>query len=147
MATGTICSTFDIVLLGDLSGGKTFYAPRGFTLTGLTAQNTAASAGTLTISQVTTTDGSAAVAATMTAVAAGTAGAAAYFTRASAPGAGQALAVLQTSAATIVDQTAAVPGTSTTGVYTQITVTDSANQLNSLIMHCQANDAQTITVS
>lgn len=148
MATASICSTFDILVLGDMNAGSgaEFYAPRGFRLIGITAQNTAASAGTLTVTQTTTTDGSAAAGVVMTAIAAGTTGAAAYFTQASAPGAGQSLAVLQTDAAIIPEQTSTTPGSGNVGVYTKITVKDSANQLNSVILHCQARDAQAITV-
>ena len=147
MATGSISSTFDIVLRGNLSGGSTFYAPRSFTLPGITAQNGAASAGTLTITSTTTTDNVAAAAVTMTAVAAGTQGAAAYFTNASAPGNSQKLAVMADSQADIPQQTAVTPGTSLTGVYTLITVTDSANQLEQVTLHCQALNAAAITVT
>lgn len=50
MATAGICSTFDIVITGaDLNVAKSFTAPRDFTIVGIDALNTAAGAGTLTV--------------------------------------------------------------------------------------------------
>jgi len=146
MATGSISSSFDIVLRGDCTG-VTFYAPRSFTLTGITAQNSAALPGTLNITQVTTTNGVAAAAVQMTAIDVGTQGAAAYFTNGAAPGNSQQLAVMTNAQADIPEQTAPEPGVSTVGVYTQLTVTDSAFQLQQITLHCQALGAQAITVT
>ena len=57
MATGNICSTFDIVITGsgglnaagDLNAAKTFTAPRAFTIVGVSSNNIAAAASTLNI--------------------------------------------------------------------------------------------------
>ncbi len=54
MATATICSTFDITLIGgagalSFNPAKTFISPRALTIVGVTVQNSAAAAGTLTI--------------------------------------------------------------------------------------------------
>lgn len=51
MATANISSTFDITVVGpgDLNVLKTFTASRSFTVTGITANNTAAGASTLII--------------------------------------------------------------------------------------------------
>jgi hypothetical protein len=57
MATGNICSTFDIVITGsagpnaagDLNVAKTFTAPRAFSIVGVSCNNIAAAASTLII--------------------------------------------------------------------------------------------------
>ena len=60
MATGSICSTFDIVVTGnngvnaagDLNVAKTFTAPRSFTIVGISCNNIAAGASTLIVLNV-----------------------------------------------------------------------------------------------
>jgi hypothetical protein len=57
MATGNICSTFDITITGsnglnvagDLNAAKTFTAPRAFTIVGVSTNNIAAGASTLIV--------------------------------------------------------------------------------------------------
>lgn len=54
MATAVISSTFDINIEGaDLNVAKTFTAPRAFRIIGIEAVNTAAAAGTVTVSGAT----------------------------------------------------------------------------------------------
>jgi hypothetical protein len=73
MATGFICSTFDIVILGaaDLNVTKLFTASRSFTIVGISAINLAAAADTLLI--VNTTAGAAITGTTAAPPVAGTA--------------------------------------------------------------------------
>lgn len=50
MATAGICNTFDIIIEGaDLNVAKTFVMPRAATVVEITALNTAAGAGTLSV--------------------------------------------------------------------------------------------------
>jgi len=54
MATASICSQFDIVILGvDLNVAKSFTATRAFTIVSVTALNIASGAGELTITNTT----------------------------------------------------------------------------------------------
>ena len=159
MATCSISGSFDIVLEANQQGtpdfnvAKVFTVTRGFSLVGITAYNTNAAAGTLTVTRTTTTNGVAAAGVVMTAIAAGTVGAGAYFTNAAAPGNVQCIAVCSSNAAAgaancIVpspqsgNNTAGMPTVSTT-----ITVLDSGSNLSKIVLHCVSENPQAITLA
>jgi hypothetical protein len=135
MATATICSTFDFTLIAgagalSFSPPKTFTAPRAFTIVGVTVQNSAAAAGTLTILNT-------------------TAGTVISGTTAAPPIGGPA--VYNTNAAaesnpaqniTIIDANASVSENDV------IAVDDSvADQLTKIVFTCIGNPSQSITIA
>jgi hypothetical protein len=126
MATANISSTFDITLAGgDFNVAKTFTAPRGFTVVGCTATNTAGPAGTLILAGAT--------AGTFSATAAGIAG----------------TGIVQAQAVGGPDMSVgifAANATITAGEV--ITVTASTTTISPIILHCVASGGgQAITVA
>jgi hypothetical protein len=135
MATGTICSTFDITLIagaGALSFNpvKTFTTTRAFTIVGVTVQNAAAAAGTLTITNTTTGN-----VITGTTAAPPVAGAAIYNDNSVA-------ASNPAQNVTIIEANASVAQGAV------LTVLDSvADQLTKVVLTCIGNPAEAITIA
>ena len=135
MATGTICSTFDITLIagaGNLSFRpvKTFTTTRAFTIVGVTVQNAAAAAGDLTITNATT-------GAIITGITAAppTPGAAVYNDN-------------SVGASNPAQNITIVAANASVATGTVITVLDSvADQLSKVVLHCIGNPSQAITIA
>lgn len=128
MATANICSAFDIVIEGaDLNVAKTFTAPRAFKVVAITAYNTAAAVGTLTVTGAT--------AGVITA------------TTAAAPAAGAGVVQAQAQ----IGPTAPVsvlPANDEVAAGEVITVQTSAATITKVILHCVATGGgQTITIT
>ena len=129
MATGTICSQFNITLIGDLTdatGANTFTTTRAFTVVGITGINNVASDGTLTC-----TNAVGGNLITATSAAGNTAGAAAYLDCTTATNSSAQTLAVATGAASVA-----------AGVALQFT--DSANQLISVVLQCIGNPAQSL---
>ena len=128
MASANISSTFDITIEGaDLNVAKTFTAPRAFDIVGITAVNTAAGAGTLTVAG--------ASAGTVTA------------TTAAPPIAGAGIVQAQSVAGptNFVSVLAANSGIAKDEV---VTVTASATTITQVVLHCVASGlGEAITIS
>ena len=157
MATGLISSTFDIQLTADANPdfnvAKSWTVSRGFRLVGITIQNSANAAGTLTVTRTTTSDGVAAAGVVMTALADGTtAGAAPYAVNAAGAGQTGCSQTLPVAAANAIVPDPVQSGTtlalgSTATVSTVLSVLDSAAQLVTITLHCIAADGEAITVA
>ena len=128
MATGTICSQFNITLIGDLNAGaaaNTFTTTRALTVVGITAINNVAANGTLTLSTAAGLD------LTATSAAGNNAGAAAYLDCTTATNsAAQSLAVSTQNASVASGVT--------------LTALDSAANLISVVIHCIGNPSQSL---
>ena len=118
MATANICSSFDIIIEGvDLNVAKTFTATRSFRITGISAVNIAAGAGTLTVAGAT--------AGTITA------------TTAAPPLAGAGVVQAQAQVGPTAPVTV-LAANSNVVVGEVITVTASAITITAVILHCVA---------
>ena len=136
MATGAICSTFDITITGsgglnaagDLNVAKTFTAPRAFTIVGVSCNNIASAASTLTITN-------AGVTLTGSTAAPPVAAAAIVQSQANGFGATQTITTVGGSACNVAKGAAVV-------------ITAGANTVTRVILHCVASGlGEAITVS
>ena len=146
MATGTICSTFDITLLSGNAEGVasdlpwSFTTSRAFTVVGATVYHNTAAATDCTITRVVTTNGVPAAGVVMTAdnAAPPVAGAAVVAAIVDTPSPSCAIAILP-SAASCPAPSAAVS--------TVVTVSSAGALLVKVVLHCIGNPSQAFPVT